>query len=466
MDGAPLRKTTAVAVVGEMGASFTLYEKNWVCTACKAENYARRPRCFRCKAAKPTGGGGYVMDKALENFMEGKITAWREALDPDSRQIYYYNTETGETTWDRPAEMGPAPYSTGWFGRGSATSDATNRYVKQNERYLKRPARKQAEFDPSKFRVEGQESYNIWYHKYMGDIGRNDKGPAEFRCSIEKDAGYTQADSSRERTYFCMWFAKGSCPFGHKCRYYHRLPTPVDDAALDMLHDCFGRERHAAHRDDMGGVGSFNDNSRTLYVGGLQRTPGMDLKEVIERHFGEWGEVENVNVIYRLAIAFVRFRLRTSAEFAKCAMHGQSLDGKEVLNVRWALDDPNPVAREAIKRANQDAVVAAMRAKGISTQQAGFEYPAEYQMPTLKRPRGAQEADAALLAYPDTAGQYAAAAEGSASGGAAAGAGAAAAPAPPVASSSGSIPIGPATAPTAAESQGAPAKRRRREEEE
>ena len=40
----------------------------------------------------------------------------------------------------------------------------------------------------------------------------------------------------------------------------------------DMLHDCFGRERHATHKDDMGGVGNFMDDSRTLYIGGLKQT--------------------------------------------------------------------------------------------------------------------------------------------------------------------------------------------------
>ena len=51
----------------------------------------------------------------------------------------------------------------------------------------------------------------------------------------------------------------------------------------------------------------------------------------------------------RLAIAFVRYRYRANAEFAKVAMANQSLDNKEVINVRWAMDDPNPVARQAVR---------------------------------------------------------------------------------------------------------------------
>ena len=40
-------------------------------------------------------------------------------------------------------------------------------------------------------------------------------------------------------------------------------------------------------------------------------------------------------------IAFVRYRNRCSAEFAKEAMFGQSLDNNEILLVKWANDDPN-----------------------------------------------------------------------------------------------------------------------------
>ncbi len=35
---------------------------------------------------------------------------------------------------------------------------------------------------------------------------------------------------------------------------------------------------------------------------------GLDLEVCVRKHFGMWGEIENVNVILRLSIAFVRFR--------------------------------------------------------------------------------------------------------------------------------------------------------------
>ena len=96
-----------------------------------------------------------------------------------------------------------------------------------------------------------------------------------------------------------------------------------------------------------------------------------------------------MNVIFRLSIAFVRFRMRCSAEFAKVAMAGQSLDEDEVLNLRWAFADPNPTAKESIVRSNRDAVILGLMARGIkfvrgegvsrSLQETGYQYPANYQ---------------------------------------------------------------------------------------
>jgi hypothetical protein len=53
-----------------------------------------------------------------------------------------------------------------------------------------------------------------------------------------------------------------------------------------------------------------------------------------------------------------RYSWRSSAEFAKQAMHQQRLDGSkmaEVLDVRWANDDPNPRAVERVKREREEA---------------------------------------------------------------------------------------------------------------
>jgi hypothetical protein len=58
-------------------------------------------------------------------------------------------------------------------------------------------------------------------------------------------------------------------------------------------------------------------------------------------------------------IAFVRFKLRSSAEFAKEALAEQDIGNGEVLNIRWAHDDPNPTAKVATElRVKQQAVEA------------------------------------------------------------------------------------------------------------
>ena len=268
--------------------------------------------------------------------------------------------------------------------------------------------------DTTKYHVEGANEYNIWYGKYLGEQDNSaDKEPASDRCVLEKDAGYTKADGGglarMERRSFCLHFARGICIKGDECGFYHRVPIPDDDARCDEVYDCFGRQRHSTHRDDMKGVGSFLNPSRTLFVGGLKKyaTP-KDLEDCVWRHFSEWGELENVNVIHRLSIGFPRYRLRTSAEFAKAAMSNQALDDGEILSIRWAKDDPNPKAREAIDRSDQDAIIGLLEAKGLSMKPAGFEYPSDYQLPDSKRIRLDEKGDDVPndLLYPDTDNQY------------------------------------------------------------
>lgn len=124
----------------------------------------------------------------------------------------------------------------------------------------------------------------------------------------------------QSKKYFCLHFARGACAKGPDCTFYHRCPTPDDDARTDELVDCFGRSRHSKHRDDMNGTGSFMKPCRTLFVGNFNKgryASEEALELAMWRHFGEWGELENVNVIHRLSVAFPRYRLRTSAEFAK-----------------------------------------------------------------------------------------------------------------------------------------------------
>lgn len=60
----------------------------------------------------------------------------------------------------------------------------------------------------------------------------------------------------------------------------------------DYSRDCFGREKHAEYRDDMGGVGSFNRTNRTIYIAKMQESPDKkQTQETMLRHFGEWGKI-------------------------------------------------------------------------------------------------------------------------------------------------------------------------------
>jgi hypothetical protein len=219
--------------------------------------------------------------------------------------------------------------------------------------------------------------YNIWYHKKAGRRARgSSKVAAKTRCVGARDSGGTRGSDARALT-FCLHFARGCCVRGHACHYLHRVPCAVDENELEARCDIFGRERHATDREDMGGVGSFTSDSRTLYVGGLAggakagvRGGASPLRDALSRQFGEWGRVESLRVFP--GHAFVTFVLRACAEFAREAMQNQSLgvgDGSNaprlapILNVRWATDDPNPRATRRTRAVAASALVAAAAAR-------------------------------------------------------------------------------------------------------
>jgi pre-mRNA-splicing factor CWC2 len=57
-----------------------------------------------------------------------------------------------------------------------------------------------------------------------------------------------------------------------------------------------------------------------------------------------------VRVLQHRSVAFVTYDSELSAQFAKEAMACQSLDNDEILNVRWATEDPNPTTKVIEKR--------------------------------------------------------------------------------------------------------------------
>ena len=166
---------------------------------------------------------------------------------------------------------------------------------------------------------------------------------------------------------------------GSRGHFFHRIPPLEDNQQIDDSVDCFGRERHAEHRDDMEGTGSFLKPSRTLYVGRLRKEDhggATGLEKELWTQFGEWGELEAINVIANKPIAFVRYRCRASAEFAREAMNLRSL-GKhgDVLAVKWAHDDPNPEAQRQVEEADTKAVLLMVGAQGKLLSQETEEKP-------------------------------------------------------------------------------------------
>lgn len=101
--------------------------------------------------------------------------------------------------------------------------------------------------------------------------------------------------------------------------------------------------------------------NRTLYVGRIHVTD--DIEEVVARHFAEFGQIERTRVLTGRGVAFITYSNEANSQFAKESMSHQSLDHDEILNVRWATVDPNPMAqkREA-HRLEEQAAEAVRRA--------------------------------------------------------------------------------------------------------
>ena len=289
---------------------------------------------------------------------------------------------------------------------------------------LTRRARKQHDpaVGPSRERAfDSNTRANAWYGASASrGGGRRQQPEAMTRCDAVLDSGRTRGDD-REETSVCLHFARGRCSAGGECAFLHRLPTAADDARASLTHDVFGRDRHATHCADNGGVGSFSSqNVATLfaYYGGAfpPRADAERVRVAVLADFLEWGPVSGVRVVPTKCVAFVTYAHRSAAEFAKEAMAGQTLrrlaattprargetagpagPEKRVLSVRWANEDPNPAARAAAKRAREETAVDAVAR-------------------VLDDPRVAPERRRALAqaralatdpdAYPDTDAQY------------------------------------------------------------
>lgn len=260
------------------------------------------------------------------------------------------------------------------------------------------------------------------------DIAR-DSGYTKADITLKTQAARMQAGATitpDEAVYCCIHFARGCCPHGVECNFLHRLPRPNDFPSQGR--DCFGREKLGNYKDDMSGTGSLSKINRTLYVGRIHeehgvsspksnnsawRDGGKTLKggrsvndvrnkngprpeqdpktyrpqhnsvrpetdnateRVVRRHFSEWGEIDRLRVLTGRSCAFVTYKYEANAQFAKEAMLNQSLDHDEIINVRWASDDPNPAAQkrnqEQMRRAGERAIMAGMSSQALEAQQA------------------------------------------------------------------------------------------------
>lgn len=261
---------------------------------------------------------------------------------------------------DTTDEIVPTSTSTDVVSAGPI-ANSEGKKTKIIRRKKRRPARPQV--DPSTLKSEPPPQtgtiFNIWYNKWSGG-DREDKylskTHAVGRCNASKDSGYTRADEV-SGSYFCLFFARGICPRGQDCDYLHRLPTIFDTFNPNI--DCFGRDKHSDYRDDMGGVGSFMRQNRTLYVGRIHVTD--DIEEIVARHFQEWGQIDRIRCLTARGVAFITYSNEANSQFAKEAMAHQSLDHEEILNVRWATMDPNPLAQKREARAVEEQAAEAVR---------------------------------------------------------------------------------------------------------
>ena len=276
---------------------------------------------------------------------------------PISRSDSSENTTTELTTTNNTTTL-EAPASEGTTA-GSTDVKKTKKLIRRK----RRPARPQV--DPSIHKSEPPPQtgtiFNIWYNKWSGG-DREDKylsqTAAPSRCNIATDSGYTRGDKV-PGSYFCLFFARGLCPKGHECEFLHRLPGLHDHFNPNV--DCFGRDKHNDYRDDMGGVGSFMRQNRTLYIGRIHVTD--DIEEVVARHMAEWGQVDRIRVLTARGVAFVTYTNEANSQFAKEAMAHQAFDHNEILNVRWATVDPNPMAQKReVRKIEEQAAEAVRRA--------------------------------------------------------------------------------------------------------
>lgn len=342
------------------------------------------------------------------NLSENKIDIkrhWKKYFDDNYKQIFYHNPFTNESVWELPPdailEESTGPIEVIKSNPNKSEEETKDNKEKQNENtksykeieaidseelkqklewrraklaqlkeWLKRPARQQVtESKKECAYTEGHYDYNIWYDKYLTDRKEiKMKIGADTRCHPQLDTGYTRADKQfkKNTSYFCLYFARGSCCEGVNCRYYHHVPTFDEVKNIENSKDVFGRSRYASALKDNGGVGVFTKNCRTLYVTDLKKIERRDAdKEMVKmlyENFSVWGEIEDIQYTPYKSICYIKYAHRCFAEFAKEAMMKQSLVGEEIINITWAynIDEIDPMEQRIIEKEEENMFINAL----------------------------------------------------------------------------------------------------------
>lgn len=83
--------------------------------------------------------------------------------------------------------------------------------------------------------------------------------------------------------------------------------------------------------------------TRVLEVQDFKIPEGADpigqMYEILWRHFSIWGMIEDINLLVGKGQAFIKYQHRCMAEFSKEAMNRQALDLKEILTIKWAVEN-------------------------------------------------------------------------------------------------------------------------------
>lgn len=310
---------------------------------------------------KPSQENSRVVPYEELNEYHKLIYPWQQHVAPNFNKYFYFNPFTNESVWELPSDI--QIKADLFFQRVRDTEQDRKdinmeRFIEDIDEkrvdskkiteldYMKRPARKQVEKPISqRFSYkQGDEIYNIWYDKFLSDDKFKEREQAPTKIDPELDIGYTKADVyEKNQSYFCIHFARGCCVEGQNCRYFHHIPTLEECMNIDQIKDVFGRTRYARQRDDMEGVGSFLSETRTLKASDFCLIKGTDevtaTYECLWRQYGVLGELEDIHLIPDRCIAFIRYKHRCMAEFAKEAMANQPLENNEVMIVRWSDTD-------------------------------------------------------------------------------------------------------------------------------